>query len=789
MLQPSQSAGLNVIALISGGKDSLYSILHCIRNGHKVVALANLHPPPFPAISSNSDNDSTQPETADDIDSFMYQTIGWSVIPLYEEALGIPLYRAPITGGAVDAGRVYRDTNDAAYPTTKVGSAGKDEDEEEDEDETESLIPLLRKVMAAHPEANAVCAGAILSTYQRTRIEDVAGRLGLVPLAWLWQYPFLPAPEARRQLAGEQDEAGLLTDMAVVGCSARIVKVASGALDEGFLWGDVLDVEGGLRRRIVKGVKRFGMGGGEDIRGAILGEGGEYETLAVDGPRFLWRGRIEIAEEGREVRSGEGGVGYLRLKGARVIRKSESDGVMPGDVRRPALLDGGFVGALDALRNENEGEEGRIVVTGEAGGESWLSDEPMQSVNGGIWTVSNLIAPEAGPGAAEQMAAIVKKIQAILDTSVANAAPRTTADIVFTTVLLRSMADFPSMNSIYVSLFEKPNPPARATVACGDRLPDAVNVMVSMVVDLGPRGQRDGLHVQSRSYWAPANIGPYSQAISVSLQGMERVVYIAGQIPLEPASMNLVEIESPPTVGGSLWAETFCLRAVLSLQHMWRIGATMEVGWWLGTVAYFTGEHHIKTRARLAWELWQKMHEANATESEEEDEGSTLDVWDIKYGRRGHEHSKTALRPSIPNFELVEASDLKNQVPAFFAVQVHELPRNSDIEWQGLGYRCEGVKLTRTETEFGRTTDATTNEGLKYSCIEIDCASAEDFKARMQRVMEVYTPSLPDTFHCVIYSSQPLPQDCCQGQIVPCKSVWGAGGKEVAAGVIIQRQA
>ncbi|KAH2141994.1 hypothetical protein KXV68_007084, partial [Aspergillus fumigatus] len=41
---PPATPGLNVIALISGGKDSLYSILHCIRNGHKVVALANLYP-------------------------------------------------------------------------------------------------------------------------------------------------------------------------------------------------------------------------------------------------------------------------------------------------------------------------------------------------------------------------------------------------------------------------------------------------------------------------------------------------------------------------------------------------------------------------------------------------------------------------------------------------------------------------------------------------------------------------------------------------------------------------
>lgn len=42
---PAQGGRLNVIALISGGKDSFFSLLHCIAHGHRVVALANLHPP------------------------------------------------------------------------------------------------------------------------------------------------------------------------------------------------------------------------------------------------------------------------------------------------------------------------------------------------------------------------------------------------------------------------------------------------------------------------------------------------------------------------------------------------------------------------------------------------------------------------------------------------------------------------------------------------------------------------------------------------------------------------
>jgi diphthine-ammonia ligase len=797
-MPPPPSHGLNVIALISGGKDSLYSILHCIRNGHKVVALANLHPPPPPNTSSSTtQNDNVEEskstgesgvqEGADDIDSFMYQTIGWGVIPLYEEALGIPLYRQAIVGGAVDTGRVYGDATTATEEKVEGGGGGGDGGRDSP-DETESLIPLLHRVMAAHPEANAVCAGAILSTYQRTRIEDVAGRLGLTPLAWLWQYPFLPRPMERISgiSGGAETEAGLLEDMSAVGCSARIVKVASGALDESVLWGDVAGGAGAegarLRGKLVKGMRRFAADG-EDIRGAVLGEGGEYETLAVDGPGFLWKGRIEIEEGGREVRVGEGGVAYLRLSGAKVVPKEQQQGdeFTPETVRRPALFDRGFESALEGLWDgiEEEDEVGQTETP------AWMALNCVQSVNGGIWTVANITAPEAGPGAGEQMAAIAKKIHAILDNSSQDGAgPRTTADIVFTTVLLRSMGVFPLMNSIYVGLFKKPNPPARATVACGEILPKGVNVMLSMVVDLGPRARRYGLHVQSRSYWAPANIGPYSQAMSIPLQGTERAVYIAGQIPLEPASMELAEC--PQQNGQPLWAQTYCLRAVLSLQHMWRIGTAMDVNWWLGAVAFFTGRDHTKARARAAWKLWEKMHDS--TEEAEQEDEATLDIWDIKYGRRGHEQAKPVASHRIPDLDLV-ADGSDSRVPGFLAVQVHELPRNSDIEWQGLGYRCEGVKVSRTEAEYGRTTNVTTNENQVYSFIEVDGgASSSDLKSRIQRVLEACTVS-SNSCHCVIYSSQPLPQDGFPGQVVPCKSVWGAEGRKLAAGAIVQRQA
>ncbi|RAK95523.1 diphthine--ammonia ligase family protein, partial [Aspergillus ibericus CBS 121593] len=248
---PTSPTSLNVIALISGGKDSLYSILHCIRNGHKVVALGNLYPKRTTTNTTNNDSNATETsrddkgdeeeeEEEEDIDSFMYQTIGHSIIPQYESALGIPLYRQEIVGSAVDTGRVYRDTSSSSSSSSSPKGDGNEEGTEE-KDETESLIPLLTRIKRAHPEANAISAGAILSTYQRTRIENVAARMGLAPLAWLWMYPVLPAPVERLGLPGE---AGLLEDMAAVGCEARIIKVASGGLDGGFLWGDVAGRDG-----------------------------------------------------------------------------------------------------------------------------------------------------------------------------------------------------------------------------------------------------------------------------------------------------------------------------------------------------------------------------------------------------------------------------------------------------------------------------------------------------------------------------------------------------------------
>ncbi|KAJ6104621.1 hypothetical protein N7523_010941 [Penicillium sp. IBT 18751x] len=739
---PPNMPPLNVIALISGGKDSLYSILHCIRNGHRIVALANLHPEP-----------NLSAENEEDIDSFMYQTIGHSVIPLYAEALGIPLYRAPITGGAVDTARIYRhDDADQGAETTV-------------QDETECLVPLLRRVMEMHPEANAVSAGAILSTYQRTRIENVAGRLGLVPLAWLWMYPSLPAPAAREGDSLAVKEAGLLEDMAGCGCDARIIKVASGGLDDGFLWESVSGAGNGgrgVRRKIVKGMGRFAAK--EDIRGAVLGEGGEYETLAIDGPGFLWKKRIEIEE--REIGTGEGGVAFMKLRGAKCVDK-EGDEVRPEDVRRPALLDEVFVNALEDGTEYSTGDDTRTMMASPA----WSICEPHHRHSNSTWTISNLVAPEAGPGAQEQMEGIVRKTQAALKI-ISNSTPRSTEDIVFATVLLRSMDDFALMNNVYVSLFKKPNPPARVTIACGDTLPSNVKVMVSFVVDMGARHSRQGLHVQSRSYWAPANIGPYSQAMSIPVQS-SKVIYIAGQIPLEPASMEMA-------TAGKSWFENYCLRAALSLQHLWRIGDAMQVNWWLGGVAFLTGEaKNIETQVKIAWHLWEKMH-TRIESADSDDEGPQLDAWDIKYGRRAEELMPETVSSVLPDFSVLDEDG--PSIPPFLAVEVDQLPRGSDVEWQGLGSQCEQAAVeVKTECVC-----STVDETYRFISVEI-ASSPVSLESNLHAIITTHCQS-KGLAQAVLYSTQPVAEGLWDGQVIPCRSVWGRGGQRLTAGIVLQEE-
>lgn len=126
---------MRVVALISGGKDSCFNMVQCVAAGHEIVALANL-----------------RPSEVDELDSYMYQTVGHDAIDLYSEALGLPLYREYIRGQSIQQGFDYEPINN--------------------EDEVEDLYRLLTLVKQ-NECIEGVAVGAILSNYQRIRVENV----------------------------------------------------------------------------------------------------------------------------------------------------------------------------------------------------------------------------------------------------------------------------------------------------------------------------------------------------------------------------------------------------------------------------------------------------------------------------------------------------------------------------------------------------------------------------------------------------------------------------------------
>uniref|UniRef100_A0A0K0E1N4 Diphthine--ammonia ligase n=1 Tax=Strongyloides stercoralis TaxID=6248 RepID=A0A0K0E1N4_STRER len=224
---------MKVVGLVSGGKDSIYNLMKCVENKHEIVCLANLYPP----TSGNHE-----------IDSHMFQSVGAEAIQYIGEAMNsIPLFRKVITGKPI--------SKDLEY-------------EPNENDEVEDLYLLMQAVVTHYPDIEAISVGAIKSTYQKNRVENVCKRMGLKMLAYLW----------------DRDQTELLDDMIQDGVEAIIIKVASCGLTSRFL-GQTLRES---REQLLQLKKKY------DIN--VCGEGGEYETFVIDCPLFKKRININTCE-------------------------------------------------------------------------------------------------------------------------------------------------------------------------------------------------------------------------------------------------------------------------------------------------------------------------------------------------------------------------------------------------------------------------------------------------------------------------------------------------------------
>ncbi|CEL59671.1 Diphthine--ammonia ligase OS=Schizosaccharomyces pombe (strain 972 / ATCC 24843) GN=mug71 PE=1 SV=1 [Rhizoctonia solani AG-1 IB] len=511
---------MKFVALLSGGKDSCYNIVHCHANAHELVAAASLKPP-----------------TEGEMDSFMYQTVGQDAIELVARALEVPLFRRTINGSAVEQGGEYGD---------RAGKADR-ENEGVDGDETEDMFTLLSEVKDAYPDVQGVSVGAILSNYQRVRVDHVCQRLGLTPLCYLWQ----------------RDQRELMSEMIAAGVEAIIIKVAGIGLEERHLGKTLSQMEPTFHKL-------------NDQFGAhICGEGGEYETLTLDCPAF--KRRITIKETKAVVHSDHAfaTVAYLQIKDAILEDKPQSISIAP---TIPLLLEE-VATELElsvAERKERSSLEAHRLAEGIA---------RYPSCN---------FLPRGTP-IEDEVISCFDMIKSFLANSDLNLQPK---HIVNTVLLLSDMDLFPRVNKAYAQYFGT-SPPSRACVAVD--LPEGIRVRVSCIAynDDPTSSPRSGLHVQGISYWAPANVGPYSQAITVQNQ-----TFVSGQIGLIPARMDF---PSP---------SSFSTEAALAFQHAERIldalrdGSTSVLQ---SVVIWVAGDDKLEL-GRHAWNAYTQTFKRGDTE-------------------------------------------------------------------------------------------------------------------------------------------------------------------------------
>lgn len=526
---------MRVIALVSGGKDSCYNMMQCVAAGHEVVALANLRPA----------------NHKDELDSYMYQTVGHEAIDLYSEAIGLPMYRRTIKGSSVAIGRDYTECEG---------------------DEVEDLYHLLKQIKEKE-RVEGVSVGAILSDYQRVRVENVCKRLNLQPLAYLWR----------------RNQEDLLREMILSNVQATIIKVAAFGLDPEKHLGKTLDQMEPYLKQISQ---EYGV--------HVCGEGGEYETFTLDCP--LFRKRIVVDSSDVVIHSADAfaPVGYLRLLKLHLEDKAHH---LPSS-RALGVLQPCSSCVIQEASTENgdykEISKPQVTwdLTASNSSDTVKLDHWSVKTKKGYQWISGPSIPMEGKSINDATRQTFSLLQVELEMK-----DYTLSDIVLLHLYIKDISDFGIINSVYQSYFNL-NPPARVCVEAP--LPDGISLQVDCLVHKSEstlqditQGQKEVMHVQSISHWAPANIGPYSQSVKIGDE-----IFCAGQIGLVPCTMQLIK--------GGVRPE-----AALSLNHVQKILQATKSGTKLSNIllanCYVTGKKYIAAVQKF----WQKA----IKEDIEEDEG------------------------------------------------------------------------------------------------------------------------------------------------------------------------
>ncbi|XP_020612989.1 diphthine--ammonia ligase-like isoform X1 [Orbicella faveolata] len=169
-------------------------------------------------------------------------------------------------------------------------------------------------------------------------------------------------------------------------------------------------------------------------------------------------------------------------------------------------------------------------------------------------------------------------------------------------LFVKNMDDFAKINAVYKT-FLRVNPPARACIQLN--LPEDIAIQADCLVYAAQSTDtsvREAMHVQSISHWAPANIGPYSQATKAG-----DTIFVSGSIGLWPPTMSMIQ--------GGISQE-----APLSLQHVERVITALNPGESLKSIVhgfcFLTSPAYVS----VAKTSWHQMSNPKSRDSIESDQ-------------------------------------------------------------------------------------------------------------------------------------------------------------------------
>ncbi|KAK6164415.1 hypothetical protein DH2020_001279 [Rehmannia glutinosa] len=364
-------------------------------------------------------------------------------------------------------------------------------------DEVEDMLILLKEVKRQIPSVSAVSSGAIASDYQRLRVESVCSRLGLVSLAYLWK----------------QDQSLLLQQM-----------VAAIGLDPSkHLGKEITHLESHLHKL----KELYGIN--------VCGEGGEYETLTLDCPLFknarVVLDKFQIVLHSPDQIAPVGvlhPVEYHLEKKLVSLSNDKSNEVPVGESDSVCEVLGDSLDILEAPCLKNDVICDLAVDTKQELHFSKSRTDDTFSI--ACWRQD---ASRTSADVREDLEVVLTKIESLLIEHNCS-----WENVLYIHLYIADMNEFALANDQYLKFITQEKcrfgVPSRSTIELP--LLQAGLGRAYMEVLVSRDNNKNVLHVQSISEWAPSCIGPYSQATL-----HKDVLYMAGQLGLDPPTMLLCD--------------------------------------------------------------------------------------------------------------------------------------------------------------------------------------------------------------------------------------------------------